>query len=169
MKLECDHGTYEADDEKALMKLVRAGAKRAAKIAEERKGKYDMACLKAQAQAYRILSRFVEGETHCPCGWRFYPTGNKYAAKVDILSTERIALNVECEGGRSKAEYYGVRILGTVMSGAGFTIAVFLQDKFSGEESAVAVAVHDDEFAYAVLPNVRPAWFLRDKDEDAVA
>lgn len=164
-----DYGTFTgdtiADAQKAERKGRKAAEKERARI-EELKA---LARTRAEAQAFRIVSRQLRGE-ECPRGWTFFPFGVN-----GPHSCERIAgadycddtLRIETIDGRGTMEVYRNTFLGHCDNGAGFTMAIILRNS-DGSESVYAVGTNEGTASAELIPGYTRENFRLTKRAEAM-
>lgn len=151
-------GETEHDAKRKLNRKVRESRK-AAKQAEVDRG---IANERAKSVAYKYLCRLVEGEG-CPCGWRFYRRGEKYAAHATIeqpittLGYYFSHVRAETEWGTLEMRDISSKFIGSVMDGSGYHPLVALEEK--GVILWYAVGICNDMWALALVPGLSVEWF----------
>lgn len=156
--IETELGRFEGETEREAKKLLRAAKKEADAQRTIATSRRHMASLHAAVQAATIMDFFIEGAA--PCGWRFYPAGHENAARVvyDDEGEYRADLIVDTKWGRTNIELYRPELVGSLMDGSGYTIAVWLQD---GQQVAGHAVGHSEgESSMYRLPlTIQPDFF----------
>lgn len=97
-----------------------------------------------------------------PSGWRFQPAGTPHTSARQIPGDHGRSCNVEIEteSGKGACDFYGARFIGSVENGAGWTIAIAMQDSQPGAPVVVySVGACEGEIGTEKLPNVTPEHF----------
>lgn len=159
MRLETEHGTYEADSEDALMKLARAGKRKHAALQKEKEARRNQANLQAESMAYRILERFVQGDDPV-LGWDFDERGAPYSVAVELDDCGHETIILDRPDGRLPWRQYGYSLHASVAGCAG-TNVIFLRDNDEPHGiHALAVGSHEGVLGFARLPLcITPEWF----------
>lgn len=164
VKIETENGVFEAETIKAAEKLAKAAAKKAEKERIEKSRLQQVAHVKAEAQAYRIMAAKMRPEGRMPRGWVFHSHVAAPYEPVQLTGEywdKRIV--VETESGKGTANFYGRDVLeGWVENGSGYCIAVVI--RYDGMPSAVlAVGTHEGELAMAEVYGITASEFNQSK------
>lgn len=158
--IETVNGRFEADTIKAAEKLALKAAREAAKREAAREDLRKIARLHAAAAGFDILSRKADGREF-PAAWTFYPAGSAHTTARQLPGEYDRSCNVaiETEAGRGEFDFYGLRFLGSVENGAGWTIAIALAD--GAAITLYATGAFQGEAAIVPIPGVKPEDFRR--------
>lgn len=158
--IENELGRFEAETEKEAKYLLSVARKEEAKKRKQRDADADIAMLRAKDNWYRVISRKIAGED-CPRGWRLLKAGQSYSPATvkfrDSFSYGRVPM-VTWYGdhGTAESDHYGYAYLGCVSNGAGFPMAVFLEDMSDGDlrgnVTCLAIGIQGDQIRFLELP-----------------
>lgn len=166
-KIETDYGTFEGETEKEALKLLAKGKKAHAKTEVERQERNKLACLRADAMAYKLLRRMLKGEQF-PRGWVCSAPGQPYSAiRQDALPDGRMGTRFVCEDGEFVDRFYGYTVVSAVTNGSGYAMAFFLRCDSTGEVEAYAVGAEGSAGAWVEVPGLTVAHFQREGAEVA--
>lgn len=153
MILETEHGRFEADTERELLRMARKAKREAERTEKLRKEWRDKAKQCAYANGFQVYDRFVD-EKEFPPGWMCRKPGNRYfpPQRKDEFGINTLT-RVEGDHGIGWLELYdrSWRLVATVENGAGMTMLAFVEDTDTGAVRAHAVGVHEDQVALEPL------------------
>lgn len=154
--IETDLGRFEAETEKEAKKLLRAAQAKDRKEREIKKGLYDLARMRAQANGYWVYSRLAE-EKEFPRGWSYHDPLGKYSPATlsysDSLSrTPKITW--QGEHGTAESEHYGYDFWGCVSNGAGFPLLAFIRDRHSKVIECYAIGIEQDQCCWVAMHGI---------------
>lgn len=155
--LEINGERIECDSEKDARKAIRIAAKKEAAECKAREIAWNAANAQAQAKGYRILSRKAIGEIF-PRAWRLYRPHDEWSKHLyqriegDFPSDRKTRL--ECENGSVVLSHYANTLIGVVCGGAGYSLAVVLQDDSTKQITIYAVGAVDGVVALAECAGV---------------
>jgi hypothetical protein len=145
------HGTYHGETLKAAQRAVKQGEARAEVERKLRGERRKLAGLRAEAQAWRIVSYALDGQTIADnLNWTYRGITDQYCGVAHRMSTENPRehfYDVETADGRATLELYAYRVAGSIENASGFTIAIAIEDMDRPGTPAVihAVGVAEDQ------------------------
>ena len=151
-RIENDLGVFEAETEAEALKKARAAKRHAKKAEKQREESLRMARLYACEAGFQLHERLAEVRTGeqktLPRGWRWLAPGQSYCP-VKVLPDERAALGghvatYEMPHTRVRVEHHGYRITGVLVNGAGYPLAVVIDDVEPGRPTYVYALGADD-------------------------
>ena len=147
VRITTDLGSFEAETEKEVMRLVRRAKKeQAAKEAVCERNR-EIARLRADSNGYKIL----RGEMRVD----LVKVGEPCCPKVEVTGIGSSKITVEGMNGiddRAVITFLHYSLIGALISPAGYVMAVFLQDLDTPETVlCYAVGVEANQYAFADL------------------
>lgn len=169
MKLETDHGTFEGTTEAEVLRLARAADRKEKALARAREVDYQLAVSRAMVAGYRVYSAALQ-KSGVP---RAYRLMNPHAENAENWLKERVSplmrlystgdqVNIQTENGTATAECTGYRCVGILENGAGWTLAVLLEDiDEPARHQLNAVGVAGEIVGMMAIDGIDPGIFIR--------
>jgi hypothetical protein len=157
VKIETEHGTYTGETVKDAQRAMRKGEKAAEKERLARHERYQLAKLRADAEAYRMLCRKAgNGFTK----WELARRGDKWChVQVSDADTSypRDVVKFEIAEATDRCAVhncgYSPKVLGVVTNAGGWSVGVFFQDS-AGAVELYALGANADTLAFSLVPGV---------------
>lgn len=169
--IENDLGRFEAGTEKEAKRLLRAAQAKAKK----REAALDVIRKQSQLDAcyngFRLLNYHAQGD--CPPAWIYYAEGENYFRSLVRKSThdypERVYF-VSTPHGSAEVRFWGDDIVGCVIDGGGWPIALMIRDTYSNTDALYAFGAAADADSvvchWTQLFGLPVEWFRRSKHVD---
>lgn len=148
-----DYGTFVGTTLKEAQANERKGRKLAEKERARTESIREIAEIRAEAKAFRIV-RFLLQQQESPRGWRFFPDGVNGPHSCNRFPGEPYCddkLRIETGNGIGEMPIHRNTFLGYVMDGAGYCLAIALRNH-DGTESIYSVGVNDGIAASVLIP-----------------
>jgi hypothetical protein len=160
--IETHLGRFEADTEKQAKALLRK-AEKAHKAQQDIDNRnYQLAYVRAQAQAYTIMERLAKGED-MPRGWRLKTiTADSYCVQAVTrdFHTEWI---VDVGNIRAQSHFHGAQPYEYIENGAGYCLALVFHNPKTGEQIFQAVGIEADQLAVVEIYGITAQHFEREQ------
>lgn len=164
--LTTEHGTFKADTQREALKIARAAKRRAARQDRIDQQHRDEARRNAFQSGYTVLSRHLD-KGDGPSGWRIYTPGQSWFPPRKREDCH-LVYRVDTQWGPAHVKLYqpllrpGTTMVGALLNGAGYFLAIWIQD--GAEVTGYAVGVHEDQYALERLPNIPMDAFTAGRD-----
>ena len=152
--IETSLGRFEGETEKQAKALMRKAKKAHDEQQAIDSANYQLAYVRAQAQAYAIMSRKVKGEG-MPQGWRLLPiTASSYCVR-EVYEDYQAQWVVDVGNAQAQSGFHGARPYEYIENGAGFCIALVFRNPKTEERIVHAVGVEGNQLAVVEVYGVQ--------------
>ncbi len=172
--IETTLGRFEAETEKQAKALLRKASKAYEAKRDLDYKNYQLAHVRAQAQAYAFMERLAKGETTMPRGWRIKPIDSEAYCVREVYADHRAEWIVETGYGKAQSHFHGSIPREYIEAGNGYCLGLVfrnanLNSPAYGERIFYAVGIEADQVAIAEIHGLSVEAFPRHMEESAVA
>lgn len=159
-------GRFEAETEKQAKALLRKARKAYQAKEAADSVNYQLARLRAEAQAYRIMTTRSSTEGF-PRGWRLKPIdGNAYCVQ-SVYVDYRTEWRVDTGNEQAQSHFHGAQPYEYIENGAGYCIALVFRNPKTNERIFHAVGIAADQLCVVEIPGISADMFAKRAEDSA--